>query len=128
MDLGACNLCLVSAFRAVVGALVVMRTQQEILNIIEQDLDYRTPIPDLIKKMKQSGSSVDLRELRGRDLTRCLLHNGAEKLELLYRRVNTRPWNNWRQRLRDGWAVFQGRALAIYVSGTVYDDTKNPAK
>jgi hypothetical protein len=103
-----------------------MKTQQKILNYIETDLDYRTAIPDLVKKMKAAASSVDLRDIHGRDLCRCLLHNGAEKLDLLFRQIDTRPWNTWPQRLTDAYAVFRGRALAIYVTQTVFDDWKKP--
>jgi hypothetical protein len=88
---------------------------------IADGLSYRTPLPDLVVKMKSMAASGDLRTLWGHDIARCLLHNGADRLRLLGEKIDVRPWRGFRELVRDAWSVFRGSAVAIYVKGGVYD-------
>lgn len=84
------------------------------------DLSYRTPLPKLAKMMRAMAGS-DLRVLSNQDITRALLHNGADKIETFALELDTRPWRTFRQRVRDAWDVFRERAVAVHVTKTVYD-------
>ena len=95
--------------------------QLEIMEGIVSRLRYDLPVEELITLMRNAGSSLDNRPQFGNDIMRCLIHNGAERLELLASKIDTRPWRTWRQRLADAWAVYRQRAQAIYVNGSVYD-------
>jgi len=95
--------------------------QRIILDKIADGLSYRTPLPILIRKMKEMASSGDMRPREGDDIARTLLHNGADQLELLSRKIDVRPWRTFRQRIHDARAVFDQRAVAVFVEGTVYD-------
>lgn len=95
--------------------------QLVVMEGIVERLRYDLPVQDLVMLMKSAGSSLDNRPRFGNDIMRCIIHNGAERLEMLSSKIDTRPWRTWRQRIADAWAVFRERAQAIYVSGTVYD-------
>jgi hypothetical protein len=92
----------------------------ETMNGIRDNLSYRTPILDFIKQL-QAAVQIDNRTLLGRDIQRCLLSNAAHRLTLLAEKIDPAPWRTPRDRIKDAWAVFKGRAVAIHIRGTVYD-------
>lgn len=91
---------------------------------IRDRLSYQMPIRDLIWAL-QSAVNVDSRTMLGGDIQRCLLSNAAHRLTLLAEKIDPAPWLTWRTRFADAWAVINGRAVAIHVSGTVYDKWKD---
>ena len=92
------------------------------------DLSYRTPVPRLIRMLRQMGSCGDLRVLVNQDITRALLHNAADRLKLISENIDPRPWRTRRQRLSDAWDVYRQRAVALRVKGSVFDHPKGQDK
>ena len=88
---------------------------------IRDNLSYRTPIFDFIRQLR-AAVQVDNRTLLGRDIQRCLLSNAAHRLTLLAEKIDPAPWRSRQERLHDAWAVFKGRAVAVHVRGTVYEN------
>jgi hypothetical protein len=95
-----------------------------VMHGIRDNLSYRTPILLFIKQLK-AALQIDSRTTLGGDLQRCLLANAAHRLTLLVREIDPAPWMTLRDRFRDAWAVVKGRAVVIYVRGSVYDDWKS---
>lgn len=91
-------------------------------------LSHRTPLPDFIWMLK-AAVQIDSRTTMGHDIQRCLLSNAADRLEILYVSSNTLPagdknlervrwgmsWRYYNGKIRDAWAVFRRRAVALYV-------------
>lgn len=91
------------------------------MHSIRDNLSYSTPIFDFIGQLN-SAVHLDSRTRLGGDLQRCLLSNAAHRLTLLSQKIDPAPWRSLRQCIKDAWAVFKGRAVAIHVRGTVYED------
>ena len=91
---------------------------------IRDNLSYSTPLLTFIKQL-QSAVHIDSRTLLGGDIQRCLLSNAAHRLTLLSENIDPAPWRSVRTSIKDAWAVLKGRAVAIYVRGTVYDAVKH---
>lgn len=87
---------------------------------IQTGLSYSTPLREFISYLN-AGVNIDSRTMLGGDLTRCMLANAAHRLTLLTEGIDPAPWRTRSQRLRDAWAIIKGRAVAIHVTGTVYD-------
>ena len=93
---------------------------------IRSNLSHKTPLPEFIAKLK-AAVQIDSRTLLGHDIQRCLLSNAADRLEFIYAtdprlavqdRKHIRWCASWRYfngGLRDAWAVFRRRAVALYV-------------
>jgi hypothetical protein len=82
---------------------------------ITKRLNYRMPIWELIWVLK-AAVNIDSRTMLGGDIQRCLLSNAADRLEVLA--LNIKPSQQWKQKrdlLKDAWAVWKGRAAAIYL-------------
>ena len=94
------------------------------MHTIQNNLSYRTPVFEFIGKLRMA-AQIDNRTLLGRDIQRCLLSNAAHRLTLLAEKIDPAPWRTLKERLRDAWAVFNGRAVAIHVRGTVYDSWRH---
>ena len=90
-------------------------------------LSHRTPMPEFIRMLK-AAASIDSRTLLGHAIQRCLLSNAADRLEVMF--ASTYPgadvkldehvhwytqWGYFNAKLRDAWAVFCKRAVALYV-------------
>ena len=88
---------------------------------IASKISYRTPLSEHVKFCKWTVSSVDTRTRMGDSITRCLLANSAAFIQVLMFHVNPWPWQSWRERVRDAWYVYKRKAVAIYVTRTVYD-------
>jgi hypothetical protein len=85
-------------------------------------LNYRMPIWELIWVMKAS-INIDSRTNMGADIQRCLLSNAAHRLELLALQIEpTNMWKRKRDIIKDAWAVYRGRAAAVYLR----DDKQQP--
>ena len=81
---------------------------------ITSRLNYRMPIWELIWALR-AAVNIDSRTRMGGDIQRCLLSNAAAKLEVLALQIE--PSNRWKTKrdfIRDAWAVYRGRAVAIY--------------
>lgn len=82
---------------------------------ITSRLSYRMPIWELIWVLK-AASNIDSRTRLGGDIQRCLLSNAAYRLEILALQIDpTQSWKKTRDRIKDAWAVYRGRAAAIYI-------------
>src|ERR1700693_3027218 len=92
-----------------------------VMHAIRDNLSYRTSIFEFIKQLR-AAVNIDNRTLLGWDIQRCLLSNAAYRLTLLAEKIDPAPWRTRRERFRDAWVVLKGRAVAIHVRGTVYDD------
>lgn len=92
---------------------------------ITKRLNYRMPIWELIWVLKAS-LNVDSRTRMGGDIQRCLLSNAAYRLEILALQIDpTQQWKKRRDRIKDAWAVYKGRAAAIYIKGSdSYEEAK----
>lgn len=88
---------------------------------ITLNLSNDTALPDYIKKLR-AAVNIDSRTRLGGDIQRCLLSGAADRLLLMSKNIDPWPWQSRRQRWRDAWDVFMGRAVAIRVTGTVYDN------
>lgn len=89
-------------------------------------LNYRMPIWELIWCLK-AASNIDSRTRMGGDIQRCLLSNAAYRLEILAVQIDpTQMWKKTSDRIKDAWAVYKGRAAAIYIKGIdSYEVPKN---
>lgn len=96
------------------------------MHSIRDNLSYSTPIFDFIQQLR-SAVHLDSRTRLGGDLQRCLLSNAAHRLTLLSQKIDPAPWRSLGQSIKDAWAVFKGRAVALHVRGTVYDDWRPDA-
>lgn len=94
------------------------------MHSIQDNLSYRTPIFEFIGKLR-AAVQIDNRTLLGRDIQRCLLSNAAHRLTILAERIDAAPWRSSRERFYDAWAVFKGRAVAIHVRGTAYENWRH---
>lgn len=92
-----------------------------VMHGIRDNLSYRTPVEVFIEQLR-AAVQIDSRTMLGGDIQRCLLSNAAHRLTLLTRNIDPAPWRTMRDRLSDAWAVIRGRAVAIHVTGSVYDD------
>lgn len=95
---------------------------------IRDGLSHRTPLPDFIW-MLNAAVQIDNRTVMGHDIQRCLLSNAADRLEVLYVSGGKLPtgdknaehvrwftsWGYFNGKIRDAWAVFRRRAIALYV-------------
>jgi hypothetical protein len=95
---------------------------------IRSGLSHRTPLPEFILMLK-AAVQIDNRTRLGHDIQRCLLSNAADRLELIYATTpgmnpdrknveHVRWWASWgyfNAKLRDAWAVFRRRAVALYI-------------
>jgi hypothetical protein len=83
---------------------------------IRNGLSNRTPIREFIQ-MLRSAVQIDSRTRLGGDIQRCLLSGAAHRLTILALKMD--PDAIWKARgwprLKDAWAVFQGRAVVVYV-------------
>jgi hypothetical protein len=90
-------------------------------------LSHRTPMGEFIR-MLNAAVHVDSRTRLGHDIQRCLLSNAADRLEFMFASYcplqdakleeHARwcmSWGYFNQKLRDAWAVFRKRAVALYV-------------
>jgi hypothetical protein len=93
-----------------------------VMHSIRDNLSHRTPVFDFIWQLR-AAALIDNRTLLGHDIQRCLLSNAAHRLTLLAERIDPAPWRSRWDRVQDAWAVLRGRAVAIRVVGTVYDET-----
>ena len=103
------------------GNANVFPEQLQIMEGIVERLRYDLPVDELVLLMRACGSSLDTRPRFGDEIMRCVIANGADVIETLASKIDTRPWRTVHQRVADAWAVFTQRAQAIYVRGTVYD-------
>ncbi len=85
---------------------------------IRDRLSYNMPLHNFIACLKDA-VHVDGRTRPGYHLQACLMWNAVHRLEILGEGID--PDAVWRRRgwprLRDAWAVFQGRAVVVYVKG-----------
>jgi hypothetical protein len=95
---------------------------------IRGSLSHKTPLPDFIWALK-AAVQIDSRTRLGHDIQRCLLSNAADRLEIMYvSSPNLRPnaknvehvrwgasWRYFNGGIKDAWAVFRRRAVALYV-------------
>lgn len=98
----------------------------DVMHSIRDNLSHSTPIKDFIKSL-EAACNLDSRTRLGWRIQVCLLSNAAHRLTLLSQKIDPAPGRSVRQRIKDAWAVLKGRAVAIYVRGTVYDD-RRPAQ
>lgn len=90
----------------------------EAMHSIRDKLSHNMPLDDFIWALK-AAVNIDSRTNLGWRLQVCLLWNAVHRLEILGKQID--PDAIWRRRgwprLKDAWAVFQGRAVVIYVKG-----------
>lgn len=83
---------------------------------IRDKLSYNMPLDDFIWAMK-AAVHLDGRTKLGWRLQVCLMWNAVHRLEILAKQID--PDAIWRARgwarIKDAWAVYQGRAVVIYV-------------
>ncbi len=90
-------------------------------------LSHRTPMGEFIR-MLRAAVQIDNRTLLGNDIQRCLLSNAADRLEFMFAsycpsvdpKIDARvmwyvSWRYFNAKLKDAWAVFRKRAVALYV-------------
>jgi hypothetical protein len=87
----------------------------ERMELIAERLSYETPLAEFVGMLRAS-VSIDCRTMMGYRIQSCLLHNAADRLDILGNEKNPRPWASWRDRTRDAWNVFRGRSVAIAVT------------
>lgn len=99
---------------------------------IRDRLSHRMPLNDLIWALK-AAVQIDSRTRLGHDIQRCLLSNAADRLEFIYATtpgLHPDPktlehvrwlvsWRYFNGKVRDAWAVFRRRAVALYVNPTL---------
>ncbi len=90
------------------------------MHSLRDGMNRNTPTSTLINQL-QAAMQIDSRTTLGGDIQRCLLSNAADRLMLLIEHTDPAPWRTWRQNLRDALAVYQRKAVAIYVEGNAYD-------
>jgi hypothetical protein len=84
---------------------------------IRDMLSFSMPLNDFILALKMA-VHIDSRTMLGGDITRCLLSNAAHRLEIMANRTDPDAiWNRpgSKYRIKDAWAVYKGKAVAVYV-------------
>lgn len=82
---------------------------------IRDKLSYQMPVSDLVWALKAS-INIDSRTMLGGNIQHCLLSNAAHRLAVLALHVEPRPHPiALFDRIRDAWAVYKRKAVAIYV-------------
>lgn len=79
---------------------------------IASRLSAETPLAEFIKLLRV-GVQIDGRTMLGYHLQACLMHNAADRLDILANDVNPRIWESWRDRVRQAWLVLCGRAAIV---------------
>lgn len=95
----------------------------EAMHSIRDNLSRSTPLFDFIRMLRRA-VNIDSRTTLGGDIQRCLLSGVADRLVLISQNIDPAPWRTMRERVGDSWAVFKGRAVAIPIRGTVYDEAR----
>ena len=99
------------------------------MHSIRDRLSHRMPLSDLIWALN-AAVQIDSRTTLGGDIQRCLLSNAADRLEFIYATTpSLHPdpktlervrwlvsWRYFNGKVRDAWAVFRRRAVALYVN------------
>ena len=69
---------------------------------------------DLIWELK-AAVQIDSRTRLGRDIQRCLLSIAADRLTIIEKNADPYSWHSFHDRLRDAKAVFDRRAVCVYI-------------
>ena len=83
-------------------------------NILDK-LSFTMPLDTFIKVVKQS-VHLDGRTKLGWQIQVCLLWNAVHRLEILSKQIDPDAiWKRPKDRIKDAWAVYRGKAVVIYV-------------